>query len=325
MLVALTLTLVVPTLAAQAKQGTILSHRMWKEREESAAKVRHSANTLAAALRRELGSSDLTPAYVLAARDRLGQEADLLEKNDPHMASHLRSFAQEARPTILLMPVYADYADDTTGADSQVVSSSSSSDSQKTVYQNGQMVTITTHCENGNCVQKKVAGASKAPKLLDVEDGLTKGSDEASVSDAARDLADSLRDAEEVFGHHSLGNIMRPGLIFPSDHFFDSDPLFDDMHFDDMQKLRTDHDAKSYAAKTHGKSVSITESMDANGNLVKRTETCTDGACTTQVVEAAPGSKMEKSMPQAAGTVEKKDPKDDPNYMTVLLEHQKKA
>lgn len=151
-----------------------LSQRASQEED----RLRVDAAHLAAALRTLVGNcphGKCPTSVVSAARDRLGQEASLLQNENPQAAALLSSYAQNAPPTVLLMPVdtpsmptssdevhkrlekqQSSSGEQQPQASAQTMATASSEyeESLSEPDGNGHVVVRTVNCKDGRCVQR---------------------------------------------------------------------------------------------------------------------------------------------------------------------------
>jgi len=252
--------------------------------------VRDAASKLAAALREELGplhSNSPGTALVSSARSRLNDEAKRLETEDALGANLLRSYAQYAPATVLLLPLTDDFmtqddffggADrglyDDTAHDAEA--QQSTSETEETVFssKNGRSVTLRTHCKDGDCVQEKTIGHSpklgrrdgvRMPSQMQESPSQMQGSN--SVSSAAREMANSMRAIEKIFGNSDFQDILRHGFDLDANGSGNAQTR-------DTEIASTPYEVSSTVTR-----------IDGNGHMVTNSKTCKDGKCATQVVE----------------------------------------
>lgn len=289
-------------------------------------RVRVDAAHLAAALRALVGNcphGKCSETVVTAARDKLGQEAGLMQKEDPEAAALVRSYARSVAPSALLglMP---QEEQTTHGAGEQQslaeaeqpmpsghTMSAASNEYEESISGpdgNGNVVTRTKHCKNGRCFERtrrsaaptevttQTSGESSASASSDGSDKdppfepflITNRSMMNPLSSAVRAMAQDMKNLQQSFGRDAWGF-----GDFMKDPFRSSIPHWDGFNsvLDGDEEASVQKQARSSAADTEADGTQALSSSDStethisNGRLVTTKRRCRDGDCTTTIVE----------------------------------------
>lgn len=153
---------------------------------------------LAAWLRDELEASGVSLGrnYEEAARRRLAQEADMLERADPFEAALLRGYAHRAPAKLLIVPLVPQAAPEASSGEKRLSDSASSVVSEEVVLSGqgqGRAIRRVQHCKNGVCEESTK------------ESALPKGVSKKAKTDTSRPAEDALAiPAWQIFSRDPL-------------------------------------------------------------------------------------------------------------------------
>eukprot|EP00927_Polykrikos_kofoidii_P000280 TRINITY_DN10109_c0_g1_i3.p1 TRINITY_DN10109_c0_g1~~TRINITY_DN10109_c0_g1_i3.p1 ORF type:complete len:365 (-),score=51.89 TRINITY_DN10109_c0_g1_i3:136-1146(-) len=256
------------------------------------ARLRGEAARVAGWLNRELGDRVKETGAEGAIRSHFATEAELLNATDPLSGRWLLDFAHHGPmswtfpfPERLELghefPHLPAATNNRSGPPSGFMSSSSIDETETSTDAKGHFVKKTKTCKNGKCEEHAVMG--QLPKSV------PSGENERSkpdivvmprASEEMRRFGAEMRRAQENFGSDIFRDVFdrnfTQGQGFPAD----SEDL-------------SEWNMSSPTGEQNGAQSTMTETILQNGYIIKRTTTCEDGDCETEVVNEALGPKSE--------------------------------